>query len=346
MFGSAIIDFALSICFIFFLMSIVASTIMEAFNAVIHGRNNSLKKQILAFVGPKLYVAIRDNPAIRGLAPRPGPVAKMKGYVHHKKGSGTLVHDQMPTYIPSDVFALTLLAAIQQQAVDANTPPSDVSSLRTTAATYASTVTDGNSNGAKNVSELINTLSLQAPTMPALLDAIAKWFDGAMSRLSGQYKRGTQMWLFVVGFGIAVVWNANALRMADQLWNSTSARVVAQSAATAVAGIRPDATKGVPPSQKEANDAATKAMRAAANLSLPIGWDHKQDVKDPYFTALPNSIEEFEDRGMVSVLGWIVTALMISLGAPFWFDLLNKVSDLRVVGSKPQTANAQKPPGV
>jgi len=27
---------------------------------------------------------------------------------------------------------------------------------------------------------------------------------------------------------------------------------------------------------------------------------------------------------MVRILGWLVTALALSLGAPFWFDLLNK----------------------
>jgi len=29
------------------------------------------------------------------------------------------------------------------------------------------------------------------------------------------------------------------------------------------------------------------------------------------------------------ILGWLITALAISLGAPFWFDLLNKLMTLR-----------------
>jgi hypothetical protein len=31
----------------------------------------------------------------------------------------------------------------------------------------------------------------------------------------------------------------------------------------------------------------------------------------------------------LSILGWFITALAISLGAPFWFDLLNKFMKLR-----------------
>ncbi len=38
----------------------------------------------------------------------------------------------------------------------------------------------------------------------------------------------------------------------------------------------------------------------------------------------------------VNVLGWIVTALAISLGAPFWFDLLGKLVQLRGTGTKPE----------
>ena len=39
-------------------------------------------------------------------------------------------------------------------------------------------------------------------------------------------------------------------------------------------------------------------------------------------------------------LGWLITAAAVSLGAPFWFDLLGKVANLRGSGGKAQT---QKP---
>ncbi|MGZ4047837.1 MAG: hypothetical protein ACXVNN_00670, partial [Bacteroidia bacterium] len=33
--------------------------------------------------------------------------------------------------------------------------------------------------------------------------------------------------------------------------------------------------------------------------------------------------------GIVTIAGWIIMALGISLGAPFWFDMLNKIMQLR-----------------
>jgi hypothetical protein len=34
--------------------------------------------------------------------------------------------------------------------------------------------------------------------------------------------------------------------------------------------------------------------------------------------------------------GLAITVLAVSLGAPFWFDLLNKLANLRASGPKPQ----------
>jgi hypothetical protein len=35
-------------------------------------------------------------------------------------------------------------------------------------------------------------------------------------------------------------------------------------------------------------------------------------------------------------LGWLITAFAVSLGAPFWFDLLNKFVNVRASGKAPE----------
>lgn len=53
---------------------------------------------------------------------------------------------------------------------------------------------------------------------------------------------------------------------------------------------------------------------------------------------------------MSAILGWLTTALLASLGAPFWFELLGRLVNLRGVGAKPESKlplPAAKPsPGV
>jgi hypothetical protein len=44
----------------------------------------------------------------------------------------------------------------------------------------------------------------------------------------------------------------------------------------------------------------------------------------------------------MAVLGWLLTGIAITFGAPFWFDLLGKVSNLRAAGAKPPES---PPPG-
>ncbi|RYZ22072.1 MAG: hypothetical protein EOO16_10595 [Chitinophagaceae bacterium] len=42
-----------------------------------------------------------------------------------------------------------------------------------------------------------------------------------------------------------------------------------------------------------------------------------------------------------SLLGWIITGLALTLGAPFWFDLLNKLISIRSAGAKPKASAAK-----
>jgi hypothetical protein len=61
----------------------------------------------------------------------------------------------------------------------------------------------------------------------------------------------------------------------------------------------------------------------------------KEQMKKHYFKYSPN-----QDGGATTFFGWLITALAISLGAPFWFDLLNKFVQLRGTGAKPPASSA------
>ena len=51
------------------------------------------------------------------------------------------------------------------------------------------------------------------------------------------------------------------------------------------------------------------------------------------------------DKSMIRILGWVLTALAISLGAPFWFDLLNKVTYIRS-SIRPQLSSPAPNPNI
>jgi hypothetical protein len=71
---------------------------------------------------------------------------------------------------------------------------------------------------------------------------------------------------------------------------------------------------------------------AAASTVLGMGWGETNGVpagltpgQRAYWLWLGSKL-----------LGLLITALAVSLGAPFWFDLLNKVMNIRGTGQKPE----------
>ncbi|HEX4871851.1 MAG TPA: peptidoglycan-binding domain-containing protein [Nevskiaceae bacterium] len=148
-----------------------------------------------------------------------------------------------------------------------------------------------------------------------LQQGIEQQFDEVMSRASGWYKRRAQRWLFVIGLLAAAVLNVDALYIGRQLATDAalSARLAAEAQRTVEAG---------PPSGERED--AYAALREAR---LPIGWSQAAREQDD----------------VLRLIGWLISALAASLGAPFWFDALSRLVSLRTAGARPPPAGAPIP---
>jgi hypothetical protein len=71
---------------------------------------------------------------------------------------------------------------------------------------------------------------------------------------------------------------------------------------------------------------------------LPIGWHF--DSTAPASSA-PKTAWARIWGGLTTVAGWLLTGLALSLGAPFWFDLLSKFINIRGAGEKPARADSK-----
>lgn len=196
------------------------------------------------------------------------------------------------------------------------------------------------------------------------------WFNDTMERTTGWYKQYTQFFLFLVGFGIAVAFNVNSIRIAQKLATDPELREQVVQQADAFVEAHPNlgaelkkATRnavinpatGLPTDSSQTtidsvqtllNTQDTLLARANhlvngdiknLNQVLGLGYD---PVEGHLFSC--HNLKRFcrgffSKEGFVRTIGWILTALAISLGAPFWFDLLNKLMQLR--GSVKKTAN-------
>lgn len=159
-----------------------------------------------------------------------------------------------------------------------------------------------------------------------LHDGVEVWFNNAMDRVSGAYKRTAQGWLFAIGVAIAVAMNADTIQMWRHLSQNDELRAaMAQRAAATVAGLD-TVVHRTPQERRDAAEARARYHAARAELDkleLKFGWTMENRWPAGFWP------------GALKVLGLLLTAVAISLGAPFWFDLLNKVVSIRTAGRSP-----------
>jgi hypothetical protein len=167
-----------------------------------------------------------------------------------------------------------------------------------------------------------------------------------MERVSGWYKRRSQ--LLLVGFAIAVAigLNANTLRIAERLEQepSTRAAVVAAAERSLEEG---NAAKGTEAEEKEKEVAPAAEEKPEAVEEIKGAGEHFSEatkelaaLKLPFLWGEDNSPSTMSP--IENALGWLLTVIAISLGAPFWFDALGKLSNLRSAGKKPEESAKPK----
>ena len=179
---------------------------------------------------------------------------------------------------------------------------------------------------------------------------VERWFDDTMERATGWYKKYIQLILFFIGMGIAMTFNVDTIQIARHLSRDPKLREqVVQSASNYMQKsadynrrLRQDAKEGDTSAKEdtalkrkttELLDQANKLLDEdikSTNKQLAIGWENSK-------TIYPTSASCW-----MRLLGWIITAFAISLGAPFWFDMLNKLMKVRGAGAKVPTAREEK----
>ncbi|MGH7358378.1 MAG: hypothetical protein ACREJR_06150, partial [Candidatus Rokuibacteriota bacterium] len=141
------------------------------------------------------------------------------------------------------------------------------------------------------------------------------WYDDTMARVSGWYRQRVQLVLWIVAIVVAVLLNVDTVNFGRMLWTDDAVR------AAVVAQARQAAEEEDPAALTENVD----------RLEIPLGWDFAGGSQD-----LPGPWEDWLGKA----IGVLLTAAAVSLGAPFWFDLLGKVARLRSTGAPPPTRTA------
>jgi hypothetical protein len=177
---------------------------------------------------------------------------------------------------------------------------------------------------------------------------IENWFDTSMQRVGGSFKsRYMRPWTFFVAALAAILLNADSMSIAKYLYSNPDARV--KLASQAMNDVKDSSLQHDLDDLKKSTDfTRNDSVKATfeqiqTNIServsdikiakqsledvIPLGWD----------TDTWNKTIASAGSFLLKLLGLVLTVFAIMMGAPFWFDTLNKISNLRGTGNKPQT---------
>lgn len=270
MFGSTVLEVAIGLTFCYGTLALVVSTLQEALAAAFSLRANMLLDAVKRML---------DDPRCEALA--------QSLYDHplvnpHGGGKARRPLSVKPSYIEPAHFAIALL-----------------DSLRSNPAIPLQAAIEALPD--EQVKRVLLALHRQAGgNLQRFQDGIAGWFNSAMERLSGVYKRRQLLISFLLALLLTIMLNIDSIHLLQTLWQNPALAAQIKAAPSAL-------------------DA--EALRQL--WMMPIGWSSFPPQLNTAFA--------------LQVAGWLITAGTTLFGAPFWFDLLQRAIQLRGTGAKPQS---------
>ena len=343
MFNSETLEVAIGMAFLFLLMSLICTGVKEWIEGIFKWRAMDLERglrTLLVDEAGQLTAHVYAHPMVSSLYQgRYNPALLADNALTHwvpgvsrARQMPWSVRRNLPSYIPSANFAKALIDLVARGPadVDGETAPHgplSIALLRERASALQS---------AYLRRALLSAIDHCEGDLRQLTDNLQHWFDGAMDRASGWYKRRTQTVLFALGLGAAAVLNVDALYVMGRLTADKTLRTAVVAAAAQP--LPPEAAASATPASGLV--AAQRAREELNRVGMPLGWRPAAGADASAWTLdftpvqlcrieVDTSCQPTGYSAWRVALGWLMTAFAVMLGAPFWFDLLNKFMVIR-----------------
>lgn len=318
--GNAL-NVVISLLFVYLLLSLLTSAFQEMVAGIGNSRGRGLCATVDRLLGQsagKAFVArFFAHPLIAGLV---DPGVRWLRWLRWLFPS---LGDRLPSYIAPETFSQAVLDVLRQ---------------------------DGAFRGAGMHPALAALWRDAGQDLGVFREKVKVWFQGGADVQTGVHKRATQRRLLVYGFVIAAALNIDTISITTHLWTARATQEVADLAAKAIAYRERNP-------QLPGSVEAKELLAGLEELKLPIGWDTKSPraVLQRVVCVFVGSDKERAHRcgqpdaagpvpaDLARLLGWLLTALAISVGAQFWFDTLGRIIGLRAAGPKPEAVPKPTP---
>jgi hypothetical protein len=316
------LEVAVGLGLVYLLAAMFCSGLWEMLARVLKARGRLLREGLLRLVPDRwVYLRTLNHPLLAGLY------------------RGSPASGALPSYLPGSNFARALtdvLLRSQGQATELT-----LENLRSAIATAR--------QRDLAIGHALMPVVGGAHNLEQALRAVEDWYDSAMDRVGGWYKARSQKMLFVLGLATAMAFNLDSIQISTALARSAELRAVSTAAAQRLSAA---------PLGASSVDAAREELRSLGAAGFPIGYGclgTQGATRTPAVAAgAPTSLwtrcadtvgELAVGDWVLKLAGWLITAVAVSLGAPFWFDLLGRMVDPRQSGRRPPKSAADQPAG-
>lgn len=336
MFDSTIVDVAIGLIFVYLVVALICTALNELIAQLVALRAKKLEAGIRRMLSEGYASQLYDHPLISRLS-RPGLWNKLFSILPKRKSAENRA---LPSYIPGRLFTTALLDII----APVGNQSRSVAELRS----GIDALPDGDLKRA-----LRALLDNADDTIDSASESVERWFDDVMSRVSGQYKRHIQIITLLLGILLSGLLNADSLALARRLSQDDALRAAtvalaedtieqikaATTPSPTSGGVDEIASAAASPAAGEPSDSGDsnqlslpeeqiqQLLTDTESLGLPLGWTDEE--------LRPDTLGGWATK----LLGIAFTAVAVSLGAPFWFDLLGKFVHVRAAGPKPDDDN-------
>ncbi|MBW8311757.1 MAG: lipase family protein [Rhizobium sp.] len=324
MLGSTILEVAIGLTFVFLLLSLCATALVEGIVEWRQWRGRLLHGKLQSLLGPDLRDVLYQDRRIADLASGdPVPPARWEAWIARWpwaskqlasfRRSGVFMVTshfeavaaarklnarRLPSRIPDEVFVEIVLDWLQGVQLPQQMHP-DFANERTLPYRLAT---------------LWHAMNLRADgSQPALREELLRWYRQAMDRASGEYKRRIRLALYAIGAILVMFTNADTLYIAGRLHEDPALRASYVSLSERVAAECPQGVDACSSLDRITKDILKNPALGSSGL---LGW----------------SDEAWHSLSLQSLLGWLLTVFAIGLGADFWFGALRKMLSIRSAG--------------
>ena len=339
---SGVLEAIIGLVFVYFLASVLCSGVNEAIAQETGRRGRFLREGLINIVRDRwLFLRLINHPLVSSL---------------YRDVPGK---PRTPSYIPPStiVNALLDIMVLKARQIDpafAGGAPPTFTFDQVRAATLTC-----KRGGYQVADAILPLLDAAQGNLDVARKSLEAWYTSGMDRVAGWYKQHARRVLFLIGIIVAVGFNVDTLSIATQLSRSAELRKSLADAATQVVetkrfnGVELNVNEG---DVKIAQDDLKKfaaGLSAYQQQGLPVGFaclspaevGPGSHIRGVAAKCWQNARKTAAGEWLVKILGWLVTGLAISLGAPFWFDLLNRLVDLRGAGKRPEPVKAPETSG-